>query len=210
MTREERVTLEAARAFSSGAEAGGAVVLRVPEAPDSPMLNRVAGLGVERPATETDVDEALGAMPEGVTFYVAVAPNAQPPELPEWLRARGLEPGWGWMAFRRDVDDPPSTETSLRLLEIEGTDEAAAFARVVRVSYGLPDATEARLERVPDSGWLCWLAFDGEEPAGAGGLYPARGWRTSALAGTLPEARERRTSCSRRESAAPRSSVATS
>jgi len=56
MTREERVTLEAARSFSFAAEAGGAVVLQVPEAPDSAMLNRVVGLGVERPVTEADVD----------------------------------------------------------------------------------------------------------------------------------------------------------
>ena len=63
----------------------GAVVLTMPEAPDSPMLNRVLGLGVERPATEADVDEALAAVPAGVTFYVAVAAGARPAELPRWL-----------------------------------------------------------------------------------------------------------------------------
>jgi GNAT superfamily N-acetyltransferase len=189
MRREERVSLEAMRAISPAVEAGGAVVLCVPEAPDSPMLNRVVGLGVERPATEADVDEALAATGPGVTFYVGLTPDARPVELPEWLRARGLEPGWGWMAFRRDVDDPPAAETSLRLLEVDGADEAAAFARVVRVSYGLPEAIEARLERVPDSGWLCWLALDGDEPAGAGALYAADGVAYLGLAGTLPEHR---------------------
>lgn len=43
--REDRVALEAGRALASAVETGGAVVLRVPEAPDSPMLNRVVGLG---------------------------------------------------------------------------------------------------------------------------------------------------------------------
>jgi GNAT superfamily N-acetyltransferase len=189
MTREERVALKAAKAFSSVAEAGGAIVLRVPEAPDSPMLNRVVGLGVTRPATEVDVDEALAAIGTGVTFYVAVAPSAQPAELPEWLHARGLEAGWGWMAFRRDVDDPPSAETSLRVVEVDTVDQAAAFASVVRVSYGLPEAIEPRLTRAPAAGWLCWLALDGDEPAGAAGLYTAERVAYLGLAGTRSEHR---------------------
>ena len=57
--------LKASMAFSSVAEAGGATVLRVPEAPESPMLNRVVGLGVESPATEANVDEALAAIGAG-------------------------------------------------------------------------------------------------------------------------------------------------
>jgi hypothetical protein len=76
------------------------------------MLNRVVGLGVERPATEADVDEALAAIGPRVTFYVAVSPGARPVELPKWLRARGLEPGWGWMVFRRDVEDPAGRDVA--------------------------------------------------------------------------------------------------
>jgi Acetyltransferase (GNAT) domain len=189
MSREERVMLEAYRAFSSAVEAGGAVVLQVPEAPDSPMLNRVVGLGVERPATEADVDEALAGIGAGVAFYVAVAPGARPVELAEWLRARGLEPGWGWMVFRRDMERPPSAETSLRLVEVDTADEAAAFGRIVRMSYGLPEAIEPRLARVPDAGWRCWLAFDADEPASAAALYAAEGVAYLGLAGTLPEHR---------------------
>jgi GNAT superfamily N-acetyltransferase len=189
MARQERVALEASRAFSSATEVGGAVVLSVPEAPDSPMLNRVVGLGIERPATEADVDDALSAIDAGVTFYVALTTDARPAELPEWLRARGLEPGWGWMVFRRGVADPPSVETSLRLVEVNTTAEAAAFGRVVRVSYELPEATEPRLARLPDAGWLGWLAFDGDEPAGAGALYEAERVAYLSFAGTLPKHR---------------------
>jgi GNAT superfamily N-acetyltransferase len=153
------------------------------------MLNRVVGLGVGRPATEVDVDEALAAIGSGVTFYVSLAPGARPAELSEWLRARGLEPGWGWMSFRRDVDDPPSAETSLRLVEVDTADHAAAFARVVRVSYGLPEPIEPRLAQTPGAGWQCWLALDGDEPAGAGALYAAEGVAYLGLAATRPEHR---------------------
>jgi GNAT superfamily N-acetyltransferase len=186
MTREERVALESSTAFSSTVEAGGAIVLSVPEAPESPMLNRVVGLGIGRPATEASLDEALAAIGAGVTFYVAVAPGARPVELPDWLQARGLEPGWGWMTFRRDVEAPPSAETALRLVEVDTADGAAVFSRIVRVGFGLPETTEPRLARMPDSGWLCWLAFDGDEPAGGGALYVAEGVAYLSFAATLP------------------------
>ena len=177
--------LKAAAAISSAAEAGGATVLRVPEVPGSPMVNRVVGLGVRSPATEADVDAALAAMGAGVAFYVAVAPGARPAALPEWLHARGLEPGWGWMAFRRDVAPPASAVTSLRVTEVDTDADAQAFARVVRVSYELPDAIEPRLARMGESGWRCWVAFDGDEPAGAGALFAAEGVAYLGFAGTL-------------------------
>ncbi len=186
MTREERVMLKAAAACSSASEAGGATILRVPEAPESPMLNRVVGLGIESPATEAGVDEVLAAIGVGVSFYVAVAPGARPAELPEWLRARGLEPGWGWMCFRRDVTPAPAAHTDLRVVEVNTHAGADAFARVVRVSYELPEALEPRLARLPDVGWRCWVAYDRDEPAGAGALYAAEGVAYLGYAGTLP------------------------
>lgn len=187
--REERAGLKAARAFSTAIEAGGATVLRVPAAPESPMLNRIVGLGVDRPATESDVDAALAAIGPGITFYVSVTHGARPGELRSWLRARGLSPGWGWMAFRRGVEDLRSADTTLKLVEVVTPDERAAFARVVRVSYGLPPGVDASIAKAPDGGWQCWLALDGDEPAGAAALFAAHGAAYLGLAGTLPEHR---------------------
>jgi len=189
MTREERVMRKAFMALSSVAETGGATVLRVPEVPESPMLNRIVGLGVESAATEADVDQALAAMGTGVTFYVAVAPGARPAELPEWLRARGLEPGWGWMVFRRDVNPPASAATNLGVVEVDTLVHAEAFGHVVRASYELPETIEPRLARMRDAGWQCWVALDGDEPAGAGALFAAEGVAYLGLAGTLSEHR---------------------
>jgi GNAT superfamily N-acetyltransferase len=187
--REERIGPHASRAFSTAIEAGGATVLRVPAAPGSPMLNRIVGLGVDRPATESDVDEALAAMGPGVTFYVAVARGARPAQLPVWLRARGLAPGWGWMVFRRGLEDPPAAQTTLRVSEVVTADERAAFAHIVRVSYDLPREVEPSIAAAPDGGWQCWIALDGEEPAGVAALFAADGAAYLGLAGTLPEHR---------------------
>ena len=188
-SREERVGLKASLAFSTAIEAGRATVLRVPAAPGSPMLNRVVGLGVDRPATEPDVDAALAAIGPGVTFYVAVAPGARPAELPVWLRARGLSPGWGWMVFRRGVEDLPPADTTLRLAEVVTPQERATFARVVRVSYDLPEAVEVSIANGPHGGWQCWIALDGDAPVGAAALFAADGVGYLGLAGTLPEHR---------------------
>ncbi len=189
-TREQRAALEALNAISVVTEAGGALVLCTPEAPDSPMLNRVVGLGVQEPATEEAVDAALEALGEGVSFYVAVAPGAGPPELADWLRARGLEPGWGWMQFRRDVAPPAADPTtSLRIAEVATPADGQAFARVVRESYGLPGALEPRLARAHEGDWLCWVAWAGDEPAGAAGLYVCDGVGYLGFAGTLAEHR---------------------
>ena len=190
MTREERVMLDAYRRVAPVAlEAGGAVVMRFPEAPDSPMLNRAVGLGVDAPATEADVDAVLEAFGEGITFYVAASPTAQPPELPRWLASRGLEPGWGWMTFARGVDVPERRPTTLELRAVETDADAAAFARIVRTGYGLPEATEPTIARAPAAGWRCWLALDGEEPASAAAMYVGEGAAYLGFAATLEEHR---------------------
>ena len=187
MTRAERVTLAAYRALSPVVEeAGGAVVMRFPEAPDSPMLNRIVGLGIERPAGEDDVDAALAAIGPGTTFYVAVAPSAQPTELPTWLAGRGLEPGWGWMAFHRAVTPVPEARTALRIAPVRSAEQARALARIACAGYGLPPTLETDLARAPDAGWLCWLALDGDEPVAAAGMFVDEKAAYLGLAATLP------------------------
>lgn len=188
-TREEAIGIEASRALSDATDLDGATVLRVPAAPASAMLNRIVGLGIDRPATEAHVDDALAAIEPGVSFYAAVAPAARPAELPQWLRARGLQPGWGWMIFRRGVEDPPATQTALHVDAVSTPQERATFARVVRTSYDLPEAIEPTLAAVPDNGWHCFLALDGDDPAGAGAMFVTDSTAYLGLAGTLPDHR---------------------
>lgn len=187
-SRERGVAVAGGRAFSTVIQTTGATVLRVPEAPGSPMVNRIVGLGVDRPATEADLDEALAAVGHGGAFYVALEASARPGALPDWLRARGLTPGWGWMSFARACEPLPALpcDSELELAEVTDRDERAAFARIVRLSYDLPAAVEPRLARAPDRGWQCWLAVDDGAPIGAAALYAADGAAYLGFAGTLP------------------------
>jgi GNAT superfamily N-acetyltransferase len=188
-SREQRAAFAAYAALEEAVILKGCVLLHEPTAPDSPMVNRIVGLGLERPATEADVDEALGAVPEGTSFYVAVTPGAEPAELPIWLAARGLEAGWGWMWFRRGVEPIAPRASELRLERVVPGELADAFGRIVRVGYGLPEPFDAVGARACETGWECWLALDGDEPAGAGGLFALDGVGYLGLAATLPEQR---------------------
>ena len=191
MNRVEEISIAAYR--SSLAEdvvdlAGGAAALRAPQAPESPMLNRIVALGVREPATEDQLDAAMGAM-TGLRYYVTISPAAGPAELTDWLTARGFEPGWGWMQFARDVGEVWAPPTSLDLVEI-GPERADVFAAVVRTAFGLPAALDAVTARtVTAEGWTCWIAYDGDEPAGAAALFVEDGDAYLGLGGTLPEHR---------------------
>jgi GNAT superfamily N-acetyltransferase len=189
MEREARVSIAAYRClYPDAVELGGVTVMRTSAAPASPMLNQITGLGVDEPATEELLDEALAAIGDDVTCYVAVAPEAQPAALAGWLGDRGLEPGWGWMAFRRGLEPLPAPGTSLRLVPV-GEAESDAFGRIVAAGYGLPDAVVPWAGGAHARGWECWLALDGDEPAAAAGLYVEDGVGYLGLAATLPEHR---------------------
>jgi GNAT superfamily N-acetyltransferase len=189
MERKERVSLEAYRClYPDAVDLDGVTVLRANEAPLSPMLNRIVGLGVDRAATEKAVDAALTAIGTDVTCYVAVAPEAKPPELADWLRDRGLEQGMGWMSFRRGLADAPARQSPLTLERV-GHAEAEAFGRIVATGYGLPDAAAGWAAGAHLQGWDCWLALDGDVPAAAAGLFVSEGVGYLGFAATLPEHR---------------------
>ena len=126
MDELERIALAAYRPVygPDAVDVAGATCLRAPYAPDSPMLNRVVGLGVERPVAAAELDEALGAMGDS-TFYVGVSPSSDP-ALDRLLEARGFEHGWGWMLFERKPLSAPAVRTPLSLAEVTDDDAAAA------------------------------------------------------------------------------------
>jgi GNAT superfamily N-acetyltransferase len=189
MEREARISLAAYRCLYPGAvELGSVTVMRAAAAPASPMLNQIVGLGVDEPATEDALDAALAAMGDDVSCYVAVFPGARPAELIDWLSERGLEPGWGWMTFRRGLDEAPEHPTALRLVRV-GPAEAQAFGHIAATGYGLPEAAAPWAAGAYEAGWDCWLALDGDEPAAAAGLYAAEGVGYLGFAATLPEHR---------------------
>jgi GNAT superfamily N-acetyltransferase len=173
-------------------EVGGALCTSVLQAPGSALFNRALGLGLRRAATEADVDAIVDFFDaRGVEYGIALHPDARPAELPVWLEARGLRPGYAWAKFSRPVSSPPQAETAFHVERV-GPERAADFASVFTRAYGTPAFTEPWLAVPPGrAGWHCFVAYDGETPAATGALHVTGtvGWL--GMAGTLPEHRRK-------------------
>jgi GNAT superfamily N-acetyltransferase len=191
----ELVEMEAQRRIfgaGEGAEAaviGGAVAVALPAAPIT-MLNRVTGLGLAAPATETQLDEIdafFAAL--RVRYAVAVAPHAEPPELTGMLAERGFTTGHAWTKFTRLPEDTHARMTDLRV-ELVGPERGDDFALVLREAFELPG--DGPLESAPAlEGYSCYVAYAGDEPAGAGALVVHDETAWLGFAATRPGFRRR-------------------
>jgi GNAT superfamily N-acetyltransferase len=187
--------LEAFRSLLAGqaqAEIGGAVCLGFERTPGSALFNRALGLGLGEAATEAGLDRIDAFFADrGLAYGIPLTPDAQPPELPAWLEARGFHRGYAWTKFARALEPAPRIESDLRVEELEA-DRADVFADVFARAYGTPEVARPLLERLPSSeGWRCFAAFEGDSPAAVGAFFvtDAVGWLGAA--GTLPEFRRR-------------------
>ena len=167
-------------------EIGGALCVRLESLSTVTMFNRVLGLGIDGPATEPQLDEALDFV-RGVEAYVTVAPDAEPSDLGEQLEARGLPPDRGWTKFGRSTDDPPQASTELR---VERDESGEAFAEAAARGFDVPDLFLDWLRRLAGrDGWQCFAAFDGDRPAAAGALFVSGSVAWNGIGATVPEHR---------------------
>jgi hypothetical protein len=199
MTAAELGELEAFRDLYAAApddvgaqaqDVGGALCIRLEAAPSSAMFNRALGLGLSEPATQEGLD-AIGTFLSGLGWCVALAPQAEPPELPAWLERRGFSTGYGWTKFARDLGQLPRPRTELRVERVE-EGRADAFAEAFVRGYGTPEFFGEWLASIPGrDGWHCFVALDGEVVAGTGALYVSApvGWL--GIAATVPEHRRK-------------------
>jgi GNAT superfamily N-acetyltransferase len=169
----------------------GAVCTAVGAAPGETMINRVTALGLREPATDAALDEIDAFFRDAGTRYAIGVSPFSPPDLAGRLEARGFEPGYAWMKFRRGVEPLPEPQTSLRVEELGGA-RGAAFGSVVARGYGMPDFFAdwfAAAAGVPQL--RLFLALEGDEPAGAGALFAGDGAGWLGLGATLPEHRRK-------------------
>ena len=172
------------------AEVGGALCTAVGQLP-STLFNRVVGLGLDEPATDDHLDEVQSFFAaHEQPFYVSLNPRAAPGDLPRRLEQRGFSEGYAWMKFKRGVEPPPAAETPLRV-ETVGEAGGHDFGDVVAVGYELQPFTAAWLAELPKTSWHCYVAYDGEEPAGAAGLYVHDDTGYLCFAATKPEHRRK-------------------
>ena len=174
-------------------QVAGAALLAFPESDRAVLVNRVLGLGLAGPVRAGELDRVLAAM-TAITgrFVVALAPHATPRRLYEDLLARGLEPGYGWMKFRRDVRPVPLSASAPVSIRRVTPDDADRFAAVVSQGFGMDTRIAPYIASLAaQDRWSCLLAWDGDEPVGAAGMFVSGDTAWLGLASTMPGHRGR-------------------
>lgn len=151
---------------------GSILVTMIPEL-DHTLFNRILGLGVGQPATESMLDEAIAVFHNaGCKYYIAqVSPLAQPAQYSEWLAARGFKLGRNWAKVYRGNEPAPAISTNLRVEKIEKA-QANAYANVFLNVWSMSPALHPLVKgNVGKPGWHHYLAFDGEKPVSVAAMY---------------------------------------
>jgi len=184
---------ELADAFGMRFERIGGADLLILTSVDMLMFNRVSGLGVETPATEAQLDEAIGRFrAAGVPrFFIDVSPAARPILLTDWIAGRGYAIHNNWVKLTREIEPVPAAFTTARIAEI-GREHAHDYGRIVQIVFGLPDTmAEWASGHVGRPGRRHFMAYERDKPVGTAGLYVEGEWGEFGYAAVLPEARGR-------------------
>ena len=150
----------------------GATLLMAPGAPEA-FLNRVIGLGLERPASEDDLDAVLAAYRGARNWWVHVGPGAEPPELVAWLAARGFAPARrrAWAKVLRGTLAPPEIATPLEVRAARAGEEDPLGERIA-AAFGMPAAFAPWFAALAQRDrWRAAVALEGGRVVGGGLLY---------------------------------------
>lgn len=164
--------------FCEVAEIGGASCLALRKLPGR-LFNRATGL--ESLNTLDEIAAFYGDTEWWATDSIGLGPE---------LEARGFTRDYGWMKFSRGVG-PREVQSDLAVVKV-GSGQAGDFGAVVAGGYDLPDWTipfGANIVGRPN--WSCYVAYDGDQPAGAGALYVHEGIGWLGFGATLAASRGR-------------------
>ena len=160
------------------AEIGGATCTAMRRLPNR-MFCRVVNL------RSTEALDEIAAFYGDTPWWVSDSHGLGPQ-----LEARGFTRDYGWMKFSRGVG-AREAHSALDVVEI-GPERADDFAAVVAAGYGMPDWSKPLAANVVGRpGWSCYVAYDGERPAGAGALYVLDDVGWLGFAATVEELRGR-------------------
>jgi hypothetical protein len=140
---------------------------------DSWFFNRIMAFGLDEAATESTLDEALRILESSGcgNYVVQLSPLAEPPELPDWLNARGMARRGSWAKMYRGNEPSPYAQTSLRIEHI-GTEWAEAFGQIALDAFEMPAVLLPFMScNIGKPGWLHYLGFDGNEPVSTAAMF---------------------------------------
>ena len=153
---------------------GEAVVLTSPVIPFS-HFNRVMGLGLTQPATEKELDEILAFFQAEKIKRLELhhIPHTQPPQLVDWLTARGLRIVSGWDRIYRG-NEPLTDKTEMPAgMRVEKITRATMeeWATFLVTMYNLQPTKPLLLSITDRRGWHHYALRENERIVAARSMY---------------------------------------
>ena len=142
-------------------------------------INKVMGLGLHTPLTESALDAVVAAYADAAAerFIIQWHPEAQPVAALDWFAARGFVLVSRLAKLCRPLHGAHAQQDVNCAFQIDeiSVKEAETFERVVARSLGVPVGLEAGIRStIGHSGWRYYLARDSGRPI-AGGASFVRG-----------------------------------
>ncbi|UCG61232.1 MAG: GNAT family N-acetyltransferase [Candidatus Zixiibacteriota bacterium] len=160
---------------------------------DTLVFNRIVGLGVTEPVTESTLDKVISLYKQANVprFFIQLHPECLTPETRQLLERKRFRHYNNWVKLFRDTIPMPPVDTDLRVEEISPAD-ASVFANILINSFEWSEFLQSWVEgSVGRPGWRHYLAFDGDKPVATGALFVSGRFGWIDFASTLPIARGR-------------------
>jgi hypothetical protein len=168
-------------------------VARFAPSMDVMMFNRVVGLGLNSPASKSTIERLVQRYRDkGVkNFAIQLSPDAQPPELYQWMSELGLGVRDYWTKGYRPADLNLTVDTDLRVEQIDKS-QANIFGEVACAGFEIPLSLLPLIASpVGLPGWKHYIAWDGDRPAAVAALMVKGDIGWLGLGATAPEFRRR-------------------
>ena len=164
-------SLHGPRAFEV-TDVGGAMALRSPLVPGNGMFNRVLGLGLGEPVTETVLDALIELYEtQGLALALELVPMARTPELKALLRARRIRTVAQTAVLQRPLTVPPLDANTVRVEPASPADRQTV-ADICASVFAVPGAIRQVLAALGTAaGWTPWLAWLDDVPVAAAFTY---------------------------------------
>jgi hypothetical protein len=157
------------------------------------LINRVFNLGSEYvPTLEQLIDIRTIYANAGISrFFLHVVPEKLGANYEALLTEGGYEKYRGWMKFERGTGEVDPVTTDLSICRV-GPESATDFASIVGNAFDFgPGFQPAIAALFNDPNWQLYMSFNGDQPAGTGGIYMKDGAAYLDFGATLPDFRKR-------------------
>ncbi|MFO7445202.1 MAG: GNAT family N-acetyltransferase [Ignavibacteriaceae bacterium] len=154
-------------------------------------LNRIIGLGLNKPFGKTTLEELKNILIENNVkrFFVQLHPDAQPDNSYELLEGSSFIYYNNWIKFHRYNSPSHKFNTGFLIKEIDKP-EADIFAKILLHNFGWPDVLHPWIAgTVGRNHWKHYIAYDGSIPVATAMLFVKGNYAWLGFGSTLPEYR---------------------